>query len=572
MGLSLIAFDTDHVKHYVFGTDRLKEIRGASSLLDYLNRIKMVEIATEHQAHRVYANGGSGLFLVADEKEAERFGQHVQQAYRKLTGGGASISFVYEELPGYRKASDENIQTAFERIQTDDIHDTFKMLQWRLQEEKVHPPTPLALTTHPFLRPCDACGIEYATPAFDKKTANAVDDQDKRYCISCLNKRTRDHEVKELVDDALVKKDIREKEPLWGRIIRRLGKMDYDFSRKPERPEDFDAFRDFKGGKDYLGLIYADANNMGNHVGLTKTLLDRQILADKIDQALDKAICTAITEHLQVASHVKPGQASKHSVFPFDILLLGGDDICMVVPASVAMDVALTLGQTFREQTDKKYTLALSVVLAPVKYPFGLVYDMAGTALKFAKRAGADARAQNPTADDTRINFLIVTGGSNNDFKAVYDAQYYTSNKETHQDFYATLRPYSPENLNLLLQAIRSREGTNLGRTKLHQMREAIYLMNLTTSVSESLAVLRNWREGQRDHIARYVYAFAERYQIQKSDLTDPTAYFPPVIFPWFASGTSPKTGYQMYRTYLLDMIELYDFISREKGDNHDEG
>jgi hypothetical protein len=43
-GLSLVAFDTDHIKEYVFGTDRLKEIRGASSLLDRLNRREMEEV------------------------------------------------------------------------------------------------------------------------------------------------------------------------------------------------------------------------------------------------------------------------------------------------------------------------------------------------------------------------------------------------------------------------------------------------------------------------------------------------------------------------------------------------
>ena len=43
MELSLIAFDTDHIKRYVFATEKLKEIRGASSLLDYLNRIVMTQ-------------------------------------------------------------------------------------------------------------------------------------------------------------------------------------------------------------------------------------------------------------------------------------------------------------------------------------------------------------------------------------------------------------------------------------------------------------------------------------------------------------------------------------------------
>jgi hypothetical protein len=50
MGFSLVALDTDHIKEYVFGTDKLKEIRGASSLLDYLNRIVMQEFADNYRA------------------------------------------------------------------------------------------------------------------------------------------------------------------------------------------------------------------------------------------------------------------------------------------------------------------------------------------------------------------------------------------------------------------------------------------------------------------------------------------------------------------------------------------
>ena len=44
MRKSLVALDTDHIKGYVFGTDKLKEIRGASSLLDRLNRQVMREL------------------------------------------------------------------------------------------------------------------------------------------------------------------------------------------------------------------------------------------------------------------------------------------------------------------------------------------------------------------------------------------------------------------------------------------------------------------------------------------------------------------------------------------------
>jgi hypothetical protein len=47
LGKSLVAMDTDHIKQYVFATDKLKEIRGASSILDRLNREKWIVSSTK---------------------------------------------------------------------------------------------------------------------------------------------------------------------------------------------------------------------------------------------------------------------------------------------------------------------------------------------------------------------------------------------------------------------------------------------------------------------------------------------------------------------------------------------
>ena len=55
--------------------------------------------------------------------------------------------------------------------------------------------------------------------------------------------------------------------------------------------------------------------------------------------------------------------------------------------------------------------------------------------------------------------------------------------------------------LNKLLILIREGHNKALGRTKLHQLREAVLKMNLSTSVGEGLAMLRNWRDDQRDYV-----------------------------------------------------------------------
>ena len=166
---------------------------------------------------------------------------------------------------------------------------------------------------------------------------------------------------------------------------------------------------------------------------------------------------------------------------------------------------------------------------------------------------------------------MIVTGSSSSNFKTVYNTVYRSLDDDSDQEFYATLRPYAPDDLEKLLNAIRKNDGANLGRTKLHQLREAVLKMNLTTSVGDGLAVLRNWREKQRNHVVRQVYEFAGKYQMPRSNLSDPVSGFPRVTFPWFATGKDEKQGNDIYRTSLLDFIELYDFVARENGDKSDE-
>jgi hypothetical protein len=569
VGLSLIAFDTDHIKGYVFATNKLKEIRGASSLLDYLNREIMLKKAKEYSAECIYANGGSGLFSI-DTEQAEKFGLEVQQEYRDRTAGGASITYVYEPLP----EGNENIP------------DILKLLQWRLQEKKLRPPDFIALPSNPFMRPCDSCGVEYAAPEENEEQRERMiepGEQDELYCKNCQKKRIRDNEVKTFISQWPANWE-KISEPLWGSILNRLGELDYKLRPWPDlpsadRPPDFNAFSLFKGTKDYLGLIYADANNMGKEMQKCLSLPLLKDFATRIDHAIYDAVCTAIAKYLRIEDHLTPravrAAGLDHPILPFDILMLGGDDVMMVVPASVAFDVALMIAEKFRDSAsdpDRLRTLSVGVALVPVKYPFGLARTIVETTLKFAKTASADARAQVSGAmvDDTRINFLVVTGGSNSNFKSVYNSVYHQRFDEMKQEFYATLRPYSPDDLRLLLEAIRSGHRLNLGRTKLHQLREAVLQMNLSTAVSEGMALLTNWRERQRKYVVSQVYEFGGKRQLARCDPHDPVSGFPRVTFPWFKDGMQEDRD--LYRTSLLDFVELYDFLaSKEVEDVSDE-
>ncbi len=109
--------------------------------------------------------------------------------------------------------------------------------------------------------------------------------------------------------------------------------------------------------------------------------------ARTVDSAIYESACFAIQKRLpakQLPDQNPPGatRSSNKSdtqkwVFPFDILLLGGDDLVMVTPASSAMDVALTIAKRFNELTigwgreGNGYRLSVGVILPPLNIPSG---------------------------------------------------------------------------------------------------------------------------------------------------------------------------------------------------------
>ncbi len=314
--LSLVAFDTNHIKRYVFATDRLREIRGASSLLDHLNRRVMRKIAEkpEFKADTVYTNGGSGLFLV-DASVARTFALNIQQEYRSLTKGGASITFAIQELP----TTIQDRKTAWEA----DISGSLRLLRYRLTEKKLswlavrsepggeaaalqfelNDPIPFA--SHPFMRPCDGCGQYYAEGQ-DRHPPAGEAVGDHLYCDICLAKREEDYDVKHGLYDIIERRRTAsaprkdKKRPFaWEQVLGKLPPEEYDIPLWADRPEDFNEVGAMsKGAKEYLAVIYADGNSMGQVFENLSRLKDIEQTAKNIDDAIYEAIASAIKKHL----------------------------------------------------------------------------------------------------------------------------------------------------------------------------------------------------------------------------------------------------------------------------------
>jgi hypothetical protein len=231
---SLVAMDTDHIKGYVFGTDKLKEIRGASSLLDYLNRKRMVDLARSLNSSFVerqiiYANGGSGLFIV-DADKADYFCQQVKRDFKNVSGHRATITCFVQELP-------EDAPEELEPLLKYPLANTLALMRYSLRRAKEHTADLITFPSHPYMRLCDSCGIEYV---YEQKEEDTKDDstrddleeeirdpgeEDELYCVSCTKKRERDIEVKKIIKQVIKGEYIQIKnEYLWVRLLNDLQK------------------------------------------------------------------------------------------------------------------------------------------------------------------------------------------------------------------------------------------------------------------------------------------------------------------------------------------------------------
>lgn len=440
---ALLAFDTDRIKDYVFATDRLNEIRGASSNLDILNREKMLEEVhrIDSNARKIYALGGAGLFVVEANK-ADAAHLAVERAYRADSGGAASVTGTNVKLP-----DDFGDQS--------DVRKLFKLLQLRLRIAKDRPIANPAAISLPFVRPCDACG------EFPAKHTVKRHNETRLLCEAC-----KQRQLGRTYWDQYAPKGL---SGIW--------------------PEDFSELGEHSSPRGYIGLIYADGNAMGREAEQQPTLADLERFAHGVDRALKQASDDAVMAHLDMR---------KENFVP---LLQGGDDLVMLTRAQSAIEVAITLTDEFCEYTEhnlgKRLSLSVGVVLAHATFPFRVMLELAESALKFAKKEAV--KRELPAEERGLINFMVISSANHVDFKSYYEQT--LEDIDGHpRTMVRTRRPYTPSELRNLIA--KARDLRQPPRNKLQILAECVF-MSFEQSRLEGLVALHRWRDGQTEGMKR---------------------------------------------------------------------
>jgi hypothetical protein len=141
------------------------------------------------------------------------------------------------------------------------------------------------------------------------------------------------------------------------------------------------------------------------------------------------------------------------------------------------------------------------------------------------------------------INFLTITSANHLDFKRYYAETLKHQPDPQGPKWLRSLRPYTSADLRNLLEVAHTLRDAP--RSKLYALGESVFLSH-NQSVLEGLTTLMRWRGGsQEGRKAEQVRAV--RRLVDQAGTNEP-------IFPWNGNG-------QEWRTPLLDLVELFDFV-----------
>lgn len=621
--VALVASSVTRAEEYVFESPRLPEIRGAGEILDRLNRVDLpalfgAEFDTPDDQARAEAvrawfaaradgarldapecvlhAGGGHLLALAPASLAAPLRDAVEALYAEATLVAACVAaarptellelqygrqptrFWWREYEATR--ADEAVRAllagspALEAPQPGssfppgkgfgELGTDLALARARRRDERALYPN---WTAPAYARPCASC---------DRRAA-ALAPGDDALCLPCWRKR----QAGQALEGAWIRRFVHYLETAGS-------DTPYARQRPPGgweavgRPADLDAIAAASTPTGYLGLIYADGDGVGAQLAAQQTPAAYRALSRALLAASEHAVLTALARHLRAVGR---GTDWKH---PFEVLAVGGDDVLLLVPGSVALALAATLGRTWEAAfptpapaaagdpwAGQRYrpprdgavagappqpaalSLSAGVVIAHTATPLALLRDMAGQLLKSAKRkrrAAPDLPTHGGCCD-----FLVLRAA---DLPAVRLEDLRAS--ETRQQGRSELRlgaaPYTWVELQGLLATARAVHDARFPRAQLHAVRDLLARDEAAASVDY---LYYRARLDPRDR--RAAAAYLERAWSGTPDEGPRGTAAPP--WRWLP----PRDGWERRETILPDLLALQDFCaeSLDEGDAH---
>jgi CRISPR-associated protein Cmr2 len=305
--------------------------------------------------------------------------------------------------------------------------------------------------------------------------------------------------------------------------------------------------------KGFVGLIYADGNNVGAHVAGLSSIAAYRRFAQQMLEANERAVAVALLDHLG---------AGDKKVWPFEIITIGGDDVLLFVPADRAPAIAATIAREFGKRMElhgTRITLSAGVLLMADHTPVRFARDLVEALLKSAKQRSKDGD-RGPTIDFMALKAATMVSETIKDYRRAAfqrERRRERAGQARETRLHLTQRPYRLDDFEQLLRAGRELDRAHFPRSQLHQLAEIVGEgQQLRSSIDYHYFVGR----GRARDRAANAYATFEQAIERLCESSDSA--------PWRKTKEEPHR--LEFDTPLLDLVELLPFVGPAAEERHE--
>jgi len=360
--IDIVSGSVYKIKKYFLENSRIKDIRGGSALIKYVNEDVTFDYLRDNYTEEcaVYCGGGNVL-IIAPGGAGEKICSALEEKYTRITLTAQNAfeyvstnlnTFIkhYKNIMGdLNQKLDARKKLKIYSINPDGRLETIEMGKEKISFDDVEEIKQRGTV-------CYLCGVRdgrYKIKMLDVETAMV--------CLSCLKK----HKVGK---DKTVFYD--EYEEFTGFAVKKK----------------IDSIIELEDENGHIAVIYADGNNMGNVVKNIETPFQHMYFSRALDRITKRCVYQSINE-------VMGNDAM------FEAIALGGDDIFIIVPGNRSLEITNKIIEKFDGAFENKMTMSAGICIAKSSTPIRTLFEIAQYMLKSAKRYSRKNNSSEGTVD-----------------------------------------------------------------------------------------------------------------------------------------------------------------------------
>lgn len=452
-------FEARSIQSYIFDSGKMKEMVGASELIKQLCAEKLDDVINEVELEEIKPNKDDPAEKnISDMSKALQEMKENQVFFSRRSGGAFSALFVNKDkrdrFLGVWSMSVNDFVPGLEVVyavsESDEIKKIIEETYAKLAYNRNFPPAVLPEAT-----PMHVLAPRTGKPAVDKEDNTFVwIDEASRKKIKAV-----DNDKFNSLSNAFLQNTPEEKAQKYSFPTN----LEFDSKGHCEFP--------FKSDSRYLGLIHADGNDLGQTLLNIKENIEDgveyavmlRLFSENLEkstmeaaQAATKNLIEQFKKDLE-KNEKKSDESSKNTVLPMRPLVLGGDDLTVLVRADIAMQFVKDYCVAFKEKTKVNFEkihnhnkdaipeeLTACAGLAYVKnnQPFMDAFELTESLCAESKRISKNVRKKEKRTEiPATVTSLVVTNSFIESYSSYKEKE--LTVKKGNKEYIATLGAYA---------------------------------------------------------------------------------------------------------------------------------